>query len=109
MGHSPSPRRFGHGRSDVCVEIRGSRLEKEKVIAAALVLWMAPIALQSGLLVTVQTDFAERLLYTASIPAVIWLAISLGNIPGSIKTTLLCFIFTLVSQLSVPHSPSMDE
>ena len=83
-------------------EIRGSRLEKEKVIAAALVLWMAPIALQSGLLVTVQTDFAERLLYTASIPAVIWLAISLGNIPGSIKTTLLCFILLLSLSFQYP-------
>ena len=76
--------------------------KKEKVIAAALVLWMAPIALQSGLLVTVQTDFAERLLYTASIPAVIWLAISLGNIPGSIKTTLLCFILLLSLSFQYP-------
>ena len=76
--------------------------QRDKLVASALVLWMAPIVLQSGLLVTIQTDFAERLLYTSSVSASLWLATALGKIPGSIKTTLLCFVLLLALSFQYP-------
>ena len=62
------------------------------------ILWMGPILLQSGLVIPIQTDFAERLLYPSSVAMVSIAATMLGRIPGSLKTTILCFLI-LVSMV----------
>jgi hypothetical protein len=49
---------------------------RDGVLLGALALWLGPLAIQSGFLVTPVTDIAERLLYTPSIAAcgALWLA-----------------------------------
>lgn len=65
---------------------------KKPLVAMATMILMGPILLQSGLIIPVQTDLAERLLYPSSAAAVAFVALGMKRVPGSLKTTLLCFL-----------------
>ena len=79
-----------------------SILKHKNWVSCGVVLWMGPILLMSGLIIPVQTDFAERLLYTSSVPAVILAAWAMGRIPGSLKTTVVCFLLLLSLVIQYP-------
>ena len=68
---------------------------KKGWILVLTILWMGPLLLQSGLILPIQTDFAERLLYPSSVAIVSIGALMLGRIPGSLKTTMLCFLILM--------------
>lgn len=61
----------------------------------ATALWMGPLVLQSGLIVPIQTDFAERLLYPSAFASTLALSLFLARIQGSLKTMLVCGLVML--------------
>ncbi len=71
--------------------VAGARsiLKHDPGMVLILCVLFGPILLQSGLLVPIQTDLAERLLYPASAGSCVLLGLLLSRVPGPLKTGII--------------------
>jgi len=86
----------------VLLLLHGGR-RRDGVLLGALALWLGPLAIQSGFLVTPVTDIAERLLYTPSIAACGALGLALAQLIARerMQTAALSLVLLVFAGLTV--------
>jgi hypothetical protein len=86
----------------VLLFVHGVR-RRDGVLLGALALWLGPLAIQSGFLVTPVTDVAERLLYTPSIAACGALALGLTQVIAGerLQRVALALVLLVLAGLTV--------